>query len=326
MHKFVRSLITEWRKLGLPTTGETIVVAVSGGADSVSLLLAIHDLVRRKKLDLGVLVAHFNHKLRDSESDADEKFVQALSAELGFEFVSGSADLSRKGNLEQEARNARYKFLGEAAHAVGAVAVLTAHTRNDQAETFLLNLIRGSGQDGLAGMRAARNMNNETLLVRPLLSWANRADTEEFCRENKIEFRMDQMNDDERFTRVRIRKTILPALAEINPKIVETLARTSELLRRDGEVNGRRESDSGQNAELQLKDLKSLPKEKLYADLRDWLRSSRGNLRSLEMKHIEAVERLILSRKSGKTIELPDGGRVAKQGGRLVFSNIKVEK
>ena len=326
MHKFVRSLITEWRKLGLPITGETVVVAVSGGADSMSLLLAIHDLVRRKKLDLRVIVAHFNHKLRDSESDTDERFVEARSAELGFEFVSGSASPIRKGNLEQEARNARYKFLGKAAHAAEAIAVLTAHTRNDQAETFLLNLIRGSGQDGLAGMSSARSMDDKTLLVRPLLSWATRSDTEDFCRENKIEVRTDRMNDDERFTRVRIRKTILPALAEINPRIIETLAQTSELLRRDGEVNGRAENGAAENGEIQLKKLKSLPKEKLYGELREWLRASRGNLRSLELKHIEAVERLILSRKSGKTIELPGGGRVVKQGGRLVFSNIKVEK
>jgi len=91
-------------------------------------------------------------------------------------------------------------------------------------------------------------------------------------------------------------------------------------------VNGRAENGAADNGEIQLKKLKSLPKEKLYGELREWLRASRGNLRSLELKHIEAVERLILSRKSGKTIELPGGGRVVKQGGRLVFSNIKVEK
>ena len=324
MHKFVRSLITEWRKLGLPFEGETIVVAVSGGADSMSLLLAIHDLAERKKLTHHVIVAHFNHKLRGSESEADEVFVREQSERLGLEFVSGSARLSKKGNLEQTARAARYKFLAEAADGAGAFAVLTAHTRNDQAETFLLNLVRGSGRDGLAGMRAVRDLGDKVLLVRPLLSRADRTETEEFCREQDVSYRVDRMNDDENFTRIRIRKTILPALAEINPKIVETLARTSGLLRRDEQADGRRETDAAQT--LKLKPLKVLPKERLYLEMREWLRSSRGNLRSLQLKHIEAIERLIFSPKSGKIVELPGGGRVVKQGGALRFENIKVEK
>ena len=111
MHEFVRNLITEWRKLGLPFADATIVVAVSGGADSMSLLLAIEDLVRRKKLKLRIIVAHFNHKLRGKESDADEEFVERYSRDLGFEFATAVGKVSKKGNLEQNARNARYEFL-----------------------------------------------------------------------------------------------------------------------------------------------------------------------------------------------------------------------
>ena len=322
MHKFVRSLITEWRKLELPFNDATIVVAVSGGADSLSLLIAIHDLVRRRKLHNRFVVAHFNHKLRGAESDADENFVRETAAKLGFEFVSKSAKLATTGNLEERAREARYKFLADTARRSGTAAVLTAHTLNDQAETFLMNLIRGSGPDGLAGMSRSRKLEAEISLARPLLSWARREDTEQFCREQKLAYRSDRMNDDQTFTRVRIRKAVIPLLSELNPRIVETLARTSELFDRDAVAL----ADGGSRDGLRLARLKSLPKLDLYTELRSWLRRTRGNLRSLQLKHIEAIERLILSRKSGKTVELPGGGTVVKHGGRLVFSNIKVEK
>ncbi len=234
MHKFVRSLITEWRKLGLPFSGDPLVVAVSGGADSMSLLLAISDLLKRKKLAQRVIVAHFNHKLRGRESDSDEAFVRKCARDLGMEFAAGMRTTKLKGNLEQNARNERYKFLSKIAHESGASTVLAAHTKNDQAETFLMNLIRGSGADGLGGMTPIRKLDERVLLVRPLLSWATRTDTETYASERDLKYRTDRMNDDKAFTRVRIRKVILPMLAEINPRIIDTLARTAELLRPRG--------------------------------------------------------------------------------------------
>ena len=335
MHKFVRSLITEWRKLGLPVEDKTIVVAVSGGADSMSLLLAIDELRRRKKLQLGVVVAHLNHKLRDRESDADEKFVADFAKTRGFAFVSASAKLKRTGNLEQNARDARYKFLSKVARDSKAFAVLTGHTQNDQAETFLLNMIRGSGANGLAAMEPVRALDHGIRLVRPLLSWATREDTENFCRESGVKYRSDRMNDDEAFTRVRIRKSILPVLREINPRIIETLARTALLLRRgdaetrrrgDGEKRGRGDGETPGAGDLKLSELKLMARPDLYNALREWLREARGGLRGLGLKHIESIETLIFSQKSGKTAELPGGGRIVKGGGRLRFAHIKVEK
>jgi len=325
MHKFVRSLITEWRKLDLPFGGKTIVIAVSGGADSMSLLLAVHDLVKRKKLFHRVVVAHFNHGLRGKESNGDERFVAQQAERLGFQFVVGSASLSKKGNLEQTARNARYNFLTKVARENDAFAVIVAHTQNDQAETLLFNLIRGSGPDGLAGMRQVRGLEDGVLLIRPLLSWASRPDTKEFCEQNGVKYRTDRMNADEKYSRVRIRRKILPRLAEINPKIVETLARTAGLMHRSAEV-GAVVSTDNLNGKLAIKDLKPLKSPELYSTLRSWLRVERGNLRSLQLKHIEAIARLILSRKGGSTVELPGGGKVVKQGGSLRFTNIKVEK
>src|SRR5687768_14200867 len=329
MHKFVRSLITEWRKLGLPFSGDPLVVAVSGGADSMSLLLSISDLIKRKKLTQRIIVAHFNHRLRGRESDLDEAFVYKCAGEFGMEFTTGTRMTELKGNLEQNARDERYKFLSKIAREKGASVVLTAHTKNDQAETFLMNLIRGSGADGLGGMTPVRKLDGSILLVRPLLSWATRTDTETYAGEHDLEYRTDRMNDDEAFTRVRIRKVILPMLAEINPRIIDTLAQTAALLRQPGAGTGERYAESqkgGSDKHLELRRLRPLSKQDLYSEIRDWLRLTRGSLRSLQLTHVEAIERLILSRKSGKSVELPGGGSVVKKGGRLIFSNIKVEK
>jgi len=322
VHKFVRNLITEWRRLNLPFDGETVIVAVSGGADSTALLLALADLKKRKKLDLEFIAAHFNHRLRGKESNSDEAFVRKLAKGAVFKFYSGSGSLKGTSNLEERARNVRYEFFAKLAKQSKAVLVLTAHTMNDQAETIMMNLVRGTGIDGLVGTRKVRPLEtgSKIQLVRPLLAWAKRTDTENFCLENKVAFRLDAMNDDLTFTRVRIRKSVLPLLAEINPKIVETLSRTAELLQ---------PLDKGKittvNGSIKLADLSDLSKNELYSHLRAWIGENRGNTRGLQLKHIEAVARLVNSPKSGRLVELPGGDSVIKHGGRLDFRHIKLE-
>ncbi|MDQ3799494.1 MAG: tRNA lysidine(34) synthetase TilS [Acidobacteriota bacterium] len=366
MNDFVRNLLTEWRRLNLPTDDATFVVAVSGGADSLALVLALDDLKKRKKLNLRFVAAHFNHNLRGAESDADEEFVRDLAVKYDFELALGRGDISRqKGNLEQSARVARYDFLTNVAENVGARGVLTAHTVNDQAETFLLNLIRGSGIEGLSGMKPVRILNAEggtrnaefegenqspktedqiadfapetedlslnsafriprsaLLLVRPLLSWAKRSDTEKFCHDSEIEYRYDSMNEDLAFRRVRIRRVLLPLLQDFNPKIVERLAATAALLRDEREelerLAGRQLSEANKEA-LKIEDLKSLSPAMRRRILRAWLAARRGDLRRLDLKHLEAVERLIFSPKSGRYAELPGGEIVVKSGGMLVL-------
>ena len=344
MHKFVRNLLSEWRKLGLPFGGETFIVAVSGGADSVGLMLALDDLRKRKKLNLHFIVAHFDHGLRGAESENDAGFVEELAEKFGFEYVLGKGKISKQGNLEQNARLARYGFLIETARSLQAQGILTAHTINDQAETFLLNLIRGSGVAGLSAMKPltanyeSRITNYESKseipnpktqigLVRPFLNWATREATEDFCRANRVEFRHDAMNDDLRFRRVKIRKILLPVLKEFNPKIVETLARTANLLKNEIEPATAIEEPriNSENRCLILKELKILPKSTFYKSLRDWLKWNRGSLRQIDLNHVEALERLIFSPKSGRTVELPAGDTVVKKGGKLLFCRKNIE-
>jgi tRNA(Ile)-lysidine synthase len=345
MHKFVRNLLTEWRRLNLPFENETFVVAVSGGADSVSLAIALDDLKKRKKLDLRFVIAHFDHDLRGDESEKDAEFVKSLAQKFHFELALLKGKVSKEGNLEQNARIARYEFLTETARNLHAYGILTAHTVNDQAETFLMNLIRGSGIPGLSGMETVisnyeirirtnseqpskvPNTKPKIALVRPLLNWATRKDTVNFCDFNEIEFRHDSMNDDLNFKRVRIRKILLPVLKEFNPKIVETLARTAGLLKSESEdlAKTRNQTPKTESEFLVLKDLKTLAKSTLYQVLREWLEAKRGDLRQIDLKHIEAVERLVLSRKSGRIVELPGGDAVLKKGGKLFLKQKNIE-
>ncbi len=340
MHKFVRNLVTEWRRLKLPVEGATIVVAVSGGADSVSLLVAMDELRRLGKLDLRLVAAHFNHTLRDGESDADQEYVRKVTAERGLEFATERWSPVREGNLEQNGRNARYEFLAKVAANLKAHAVITGHTVNDQAETFLMNLIRGSGPEGLCGMKPVRPMNDDApsaadgcdttdgdadpllfpisrLLVRPLLTWAKRIDTEGFCHDIGVGYRYDTMNEDTAFKRVRIRKILLPLLEDMNPKIIETLANTATLMQKTTEVHFREHVVPFDN-ELKLSGLIELDETQRGAAIRSWLGRHRGTMRQLELKHIIAIERLVSSTKSGRTVELP-GGSVVKSGGKLVY-------
>jgi tRNA(Ile)-lysidine synthase len=353
MHQFVRHLVTEWRSLDLPFAGGTLVVAVSGGTDSNSLLIALQDLVERKKIGHRVVAAHFNHRLRADASDADENYVKGLTTRLGIELAVGHAKLPSDGNVEQNARHARYRFLTDTAKNVGAFALLTAHTVNDQAETFLINLLRGSGPKGLSGMSPVRPLELETmystsvspeepgsndieavspllpfsatpiLLVRPLLRWAKRRQTEGFCSDLNVECCHDAMNDDTAFRRVRIRKILLPLLEDFNPKIVDTLAQTAELMA-DCVSSNESVPDAAASDFLTVGDLKRMGKRELNATIKGWLTAKRGSSRNLQLKHFDAIGGLISSEKSGRVVELP-GGRVVKASGRLIFEENKVE-
>ena len=158
LNQFPRMLLSEWRKLRLPSSGETVVVAVSGGADSTALFLAIDELRKYHKLHATICVAHLDHRLRKT-SGKDAKWVAALAEKLGYRSIIGRSKVAEDAraasdNLEQAAREARYAFLERTAKRVSANYVLTAHTMDDQAETVLLRLMRGSASFGLAEREA----------------------------------------------------------------------------------------------------------------------------------------------------------------------------
>jgi len=330
---FARSLRKEWRRLGLPAANARVIVAVSGGADSVALLLAVNELVDANKLKLKLCVAHLDHGLR-KDSRADARWVTALAKQLGHESLARRVDVKalaagRGDNLEQAARRARYKFLAKLAKEKRAVVVLTAHTMDDQAETVVLNLLRGSGMDGLSGMEPTRRMGegSEIILARPLLSWARRRDTESHCHSRAVEFLTDEMNSDEQFTRVRVRRQLLPQMESFNPKIVEGLTRTAELLREDSLAL---DQGAGRLLELVLEDgagsrlridlLALAPTALRRRALRQWIEQSRGDLKRVERVHILAVEGLLFGDRGGRVIELPGGPNVLRRQQWLQFA------
>jgi tRNA(Ile)-lysidine synthase len=323
---FARSLWQEWRRLSLPATNARIVVAVSGGADSVAALLSLDELTKSKKLKIKLFVAHLDHALRE-DSKADARWVKALAKQLGYEFLARRVDVKalavRSGdNLEQAARRARYKFLAKVAKEKRAGVVLTAHTMDDQAETVVLNLLRGSGMDGLSGMEPTRPLGegSEAMLARPMLRWARRRDTEDYCRLKKVEFRADEMNDDEKFTRVRVRRQLLPQMESFNPRIVEGLTRTAELLREDFAALDHAASrllelatEDGAGSRLRIDLLALAPPALRRRALRQWIEKYRGDLKRIERVHVLAVESLLFGDRGGRVIELPGGPKVVRR-------------
>ena len=339
--RFARSLLREWKRLELPIANASVVVAVSGGADSVALLLSLDELIKSGRLKVKIRIAHLNHKLRGKMSDADARWVAMLARQLNFQKDIGSVDVKRIAaktgdNLEQAARRARYEFLARIANKSRAGIVLTAHTMDDQAETVLMNLLRGSGGDGLAGVEPVRPISagSVTLLARPLLSWARRRDTESYCRLRGVDFCVDEMNTDEKFARVRVRQQLLPLMETFNPKLVEGLTRTAELLREDSLALDRAaarllelsidgdgaSSEEGRTRPSLRLDLLSLAQPALRRRaLRLWIGQCRGDLKRLERVHIVAVENLVFGERGGRVVELPGGVRISRRRGLLRY-------
>ncbi|HEV3003845.1 MAG TPA: tRNA lysidine(34) synthetase TilS [Pirellulales bacterium] len=209
----------------------TMLVAVSGGADSVALLRGLHAI--RSAGNGRLVVAHFNHELRD-EADGDEAFVRELAAGLALDCSVGRAhrpahEPRPTTGLEESARHARYDFLRAAAVEIGARYVATAHTADDQAETVLHRILRGTGIAGLRGMRRTRPLAEGVSLIRPLLC-VRREELTTYLAGLRQTFRQDATNAERRFTRNRLRHELLPQLAEqYNANVVEALLRLSRL-------------------------------------------------------------------------------------------------
>ncbi len=211
-------------------SGQRILVAVSGGADSVALLRGLVQLT--KCLSLQCQAAHINHGLRGADSDADAAWVAALAKRLGIECHVRSADLHARladgQSVEEAARNARYELLAEIATTENCSTIAVAHTADDQTETVLHHLIRGTGLTGLSGMPKSRPLTESVRLYRPLLT-IRRRQIEDWLTELGQDFRTDASNQNLGFTRNRIRHDLLPLLEEqFNPAFRQVLASLSD--------------------------------------------------------------------------------------------------
>lgn len=214
-----------------------VIVAVSGGADSLTLL---HILLKLQN-DFGhsVHVATFDHRIRGASSTEDVQYVCEIAASWGVSVTAGAADVPALAHewgvgVEEAARRARYAFLADVAVQLNATTIATGHNQDDQAETVLLHIIRGSGLGGLRGVlpKSPLSSNRELTLIRPLLD-TSRAEIEAYLRALDIQPRVDATNSDTHHTRNRLRHEIMPVLAEINPQVRSALARTAETIRDD---------------------------------------------------------------------------------------------
>lgn len=323
MLKKVRETIENHSMLA---SGDHLLVAVSGGADSVCLLRVLLQLADEYRLRL--TVAHLNHGLRGSESDAEELFVRRLSAELGVEALCETVDIgslaSGKGRSQEEVgREERYRFLEGAARRCGAGKIATGHHRGDQAETVLMNLLRGSGPEGLKGILPVRSGR----IIRPLLE-VDRAEIVAYLRRTGSACMTDSSNLSPLFLRNRIRAELIPELrANYNPRLVEALCHTAGIIRREDDylkqvvrrvIDGWGVDPGAAAATLPVADLCGLHEALQGRIVKLLLETAAPSQNGISHRHIAAV--LALSRKAGgrsRSLDLPFGIRVEKEGGTL---------
>jgi len=295
------------------------VVAVSGGQDSLALLDALHAL--RGDLVRELVCAHFDHRLRGVASRADAEFVKSLCDSYGVECVLGAADPEVPLATEEKARDARYAFLAGVAGRAGTDAVALGHTASDQAETVLLNLMRGTGLTGLAAMRpeSRRVIDGASLrLIRPLLS-VSRADTLAYCEAVDLVPRVDVSNDSERFTRNRVRSSLVPLMRTFNPRVEDSLVRLATnaaqaLDHIEAETDAAwagNVTEDGDTVTLQA-GAASLPAPVLAAMVRRTVAMLRGDLTNVRQGHVDEVMAL-LTGNAGVRVDLLGGLRATSR-------------
>jgi tRNA(Ile)-lysidine synthase len=326
---FLTSLRHFCHKHDLLPRGSTVVIGVSGGADSLSLLHALHTLA--PELDLRLHVAHLDHQLRGAEAQADADFVRAISLRWNLPHTIESRDVNgfarnQKLSLEEAARQVRYGFLLEVALAQHSDTIAVAHNADDQAESVLMHFLRGSGLSGLRGMlpkmhleeyriqlSAFSTQHSKIYLVRPLLE-TPRAVIEAYCQQNNLRPRVDATNADTTYFRNRLRHELLPLLETYNPQIRSILRRTADVIAAEHEVLQAHtnyawgmtvveETDTAVTFDLPL--WREQPIGVRRALLRKAIQQLRPPLRDIDFVHVEDAIEILQRATTGDQVTLP---------------------
>lgn len=328
-----KTLLDGLKKNAMLRPGDRAGVAVSGGADSVALLLLLLEL--REELGIVLSVVHFNHKLRGKASDADEKFVGKLAAKRGLEFHSVSADVRQKAkmeraNLEDAGRRARYEWFAAIAEKQRLTHIATAHTADDQAETVLAHLLRGTGLAGLCGIYPVSGN-----VIRPLLG-IRRKELRAYLKHRSQTWREDSTNRNTKHTRARIRQKLIPVLEkQFQPLAVEHLASLADRARENEALLNVLCEQAVRSFVATTPDSQRIPVQDLLAPWKagpsSALRALSGRLvlelaaqakvraGQLTAAHVLAVLDLAQTGESGKLLQLPGGLRVRRERDALVF-------
>ena len=320
MGKAVNKLLKEIKKYLPP--GARVVIACSGGADSVALTDAVWQL--RDECCYKIAVMHIEHGLRGEEALRDAAFTEKFCAERGLAFacrhVKAGAYAKAEGlSVEDAARNLRYRELWQYVDELGADFLLTAHHAGDQAETVLMQLLRGSGTAGLGGMQVQAGR-----LMRPLL-FVQRSEIEAYCRERNLSFCHDSTNDDVRYTRNRIRRELLPYLQQFNPQLVTALGQTAQLAAMDNAFAFHHAQKFYSEYVAANGGLLECGAEKLLAEfeavstrvIRLMWEQMAAPGSELAFEHIKAVLRLLQNGSSGKAVMLPGKTAASFSYGKL---------
>ncbi len=301
----------------LPPTGGTVLCAVSGGRDSVCLLHYLHSIA--DDCGFAVAAAHYNHHMRPT-AQRDEDFVRQLCRQLRVPFYTDGADVvavaEKTGRgVEETGRELRYAFLQELADRIGAQRIATAHHMGDQAETVLLNLLRGTGPEGLAGIPPVRGR-----LIRPLLN-TPRQEIELYLQRNGLQHVEDETNESMAFARNRLRRSVLPELEQINPALRQNIARTAAIVRGEDEYLNRLAGEylPKEGTQIPCDSIRSAPSVLRPRIVRLLMARLETGKKDVSATHIEAVVRMAEECRGGM-VSLPAGMVALCRDGQLLLT------
>lgn len=309
MKQLVRHTIEQY---GMIPDGTRVLCGLSGGADSVSLLLCL------RELGYDVCACHLNHGLRGDQADEDEAFCRALCAAYDIPFAAARCDAAaeaeqQKQSIETAARALRYDFFARCAQQFGAGRIATAHTADDNLETMLFHLIRGTGAAGLAGIPPVRGN-----IIRPLIA-VERRQVEAYLAARGQDWRTDVTNLDDSCTRNRIRHHVIPALRDIEPQAARHAAQTAALLRQDNACLDAMARVDG--TEIAAEALAAMPEALAARAVRSMLMQAGAPMGEISQKHMHAVR--ALARKTRGTVSLPGMLRAVRRGGAVRIEQVR---
>ncbi|MFH1853951.1 MAG: tRNA lysidine(34) synthetase TilS [Candidatus Omnitrophota bacterium] len=309
---------------------DNILIGLSGGPDSVALLRAL--ILIRQEYELKLYIAHMDHMFRGNESREDRKFCEALAGSLNLPIFCEEKNIPKIANekkisSEEAARFERYDFFFKIARENKIDKIAVGHTRDDQAETILMRLVRGSGMSGLGGMNPVKEING-MIIIRPLID-ITRREIEDFIKEHRLECRHDSSNDKNIFTRNKVRHELIPFLEDkFNPNIKEILVNTAENLRAENEFLDKfsrrklkiisRKNRRGEIV-LDIKKLKKQPSAIKKRILRSALKELKGDLRRFTYQHWKEMDGLIGNRPANSIVDLPGGIDIKKEKKSLIL-------
>ena len=301
-----------------------VLIAVSGGADSLALAELLKDSRRRFNLELAI--AHFEHGLRGQDSIDDADFVKTFATERGIKFIGGSGDVkafaaTNKISVETAARTLRYEFLSQVKADSNFDAIALAHHADDQAETILMRLLRGAASEGLSAMKARTLSEEYGLLLRPLLKF-RKVELENFCRVKNLSPRLDKTNFLPDATRNKIRLELIPTLKEFNPALVETLCRLGEVTAQESDFISAQAQKIfpkvvKDNSIVRAEFLKLHPAIQRVV-IKKFLAQVTGSVKDFGFVHFEGVRKVLLNNLAG--VELPRNLRANLRQGKLYIT------